>query len=317
VPISDPDTIFDGGFRWFNSDGGLTKAYRLRNGSPGDPITFGKGNGLGDMIALCDAAPIEVGNVIWLDIDQDGVQDPNETPIAGVTVRLYAPDGVTVLATAVTDGNGQYYFSNAAGTATGSAVYGIAGLTPNTPGYSIRLDNSANYTGTAPLAGLTLTLADADSDIRDSDGQIDPGDGFPRITFNTGGPGANNHTYDFGFFTTPTAAELLYFRLSRLAGGGVALNWATAAEVDVAGYQLYRAPAADFGQAQWIHFTPAARAPGGSAYVFTDNPPGAGPWWYWLEEVGTNGAPVRYPPITTANSGLAQPFALFLPMVRR
>ena len=48
-----------------------------------------------------------------------------------MTVDLIAPGG-TVLATAVTDANGNYLFSSASGTTTASAIYGIAGLTTNT-----------------------------------------------------------------------------------------------------------------------------------------------------------------------------------------
>ncbi|MBL8055893.1 MAG: hypothetical protein JNK29_04300 [Anaerolineales bacterium] len=317
---------FDGGARWLaNTSGTFSKAYRLFNGNANTHPTearFGKAASLGDMVVLCDAAPIEVGNLVWLDVDKDGVQDPDEAPIANVTVRLYAPNG-TLLATATTDANGQYYFSSAAGTSTSNAVYGIAGLTPNTSGFTIRLDDPTDYAGGGELNGLSPTLLDSDPvpglsatrDIRDSDGQVVGG--FPRTTFNTGGPGANNHTYDFGFTTNPTAATLLYFRLDRLAGGGVALNWATAAEVDVAGYRIYRASAQVFGQAQYIHYTPAARAPGGSTYAFTDTPPGSGPWWYWLEELSTSGTPTLHPPVTTASGSLIQPFTLFLTMVRR
>lgn len=201
-------TTFDAGVRWYlNNAGTNTKGYRLYDGGNGTGITFAKANGLGDLVALCQAAPIEIGNRIWFDDDKDGVQDPGpaEFSVAGVTVNLYDPAS-NLLATALTDANGDYYFSNAAGVSSPSARYGVAGLTFSTTGFTVRLDNPNDYAAGGPLFGWTLTINDANSganaDIRDSDGVMVGG--FPRHTFNTGSVGQNNHTYDFGFFIGPT-----------------------------------------------------------------------------------------------------------------
>ena len=73
--------------------------------------TFAKANGLGDIEALCDPAPIEIGNRVWYDVNKDGVQDPGETSIAGVIVELYDMDnGGVLVGTATTDADGEYYF---------------------------------------------------------------------------------------------------------------------------------------------------------------------------------------------------------------
>lgn len=73
-----------------------------------------------------------IGDKVWFDTDGDGVQDTNEAGVSGVTITLYASDGVTVLATTVTDANGNYIFT---------------GLNANT-----------NYiVGLTPLAGMLLT----------------------------------------------------------------------------------------------------------------------------------------------------------------
>jgi len=210
IPIfpGDGTTTFDAGARWYaNNDGTRTKGYRLYDGANGTGITFAKANGLGDLVALCRAAPIEIGNRVWFDDDRDGVQDPGaiEVAVPGVTVNLYNPAG-TLLDTAITDANGNYYFSNAQGTSTASARYGVADLTFSTTGFTVRLDNPADYAAGGPLFSWTLTINDANSgvnaDIRDSDGVMVTG--FPRHTFNTGSVGQNNHTYDFGFFVGPT-----------------------------------------------------------------------------------------------------------------
>jgi len=55
--------------------------------------------------------PASIGDLVWADLDGDGVQDPGEEGIAGVTVRLFNGAGVEVRST-VTDANGEYGFSN-------------------------------------------------------------------------------------------------------------------------------------------------------------------------------------------------------------
>ncbi len=154
-----------------------------------------KGAGMGDIEFVCDAAPIEIGNRVWRDDDRNGVQDPNEVPLAGVTVQLFSPAGA-LLGTAITDVDGGYYFSSGPGTNTISAIYNIAGLTFNTAGFEVRIDVTQ-----VALTGLFLTIPNndgsPDGDFRDSDGILQGT--IAVATFNTGGPGDNNHTYDFGF----------------------------------------------------------------------------------------------------------------------
>lgn len=61
--------------------------------------------------------PPVVGDFVWFDVNADGNQDPGEPGLAGVEVNLYGNDpdnfGNTILiATAVTDSNGWYEFTN-------------------------------------------------------------------------------------------------------------------------------------------------------------------------------------------------------------
>jgi len=202
-----PVTFRTEGYRFFaNANAALTSFHELlpdaiigRTGG-----SLGKAGGLGDMAALVGAAPLEIGNRVWFDTDLDGIQDPGEAPIAGVTVRLYAADGTTVLATAVTDAGGNYYFSNAPGTTTSNAVYGIAALTPETD-IVVRLDNRADYGPGGPLFGYGSTLTEAGSDRSvESNGRLVGR--FDEATARTGLAGVNDHTIDFGFVARPTYA---------------------------------------------------------------------------------------------------------------
>lgn len=189
----DPIGTWSGGLRWFSrATGGRSKGYTLYSGGgPGSPTpNFGKANGIGDVEPLCDAAPVEVGNRVWIDSDGDGVQDPGEPAVAGVTVSLY--EGSTrVGAPVVTDSEGRWYFA----------------VTPG-HSYTVRLDNSADFGPTGPLAGRVLTLANTGSggsgsaiDGRDSDASAVAD--VATIGFTAGDAGHNDHTFDFGFVTAP------------------------------------------------------------------------------------------------------------------
>lgn len=215
VTIIDPYRGNTNGVGHFmNNDGSNSRRYEVyppsffsSNNTINTAGTFGKGAGLGDIEILCDPAPIEIGNRIWNDSNGDGIQDPGEPPISGVTVNLYDPAN-GLLATAVTDSNGSYYFSNAAGTSTANAVYGVSGLQSGVSGYSIKLDNPNDYLSGGPLGGLSLTTADAGgNDSIDSDGNLIGG--FAQTTFAAGGPGENDHTFDFGFFQSVTPPTIM------------------------------------------------------------------------------------------------------------
>ena len=109
--------------------------------------------------------------------------------------------------------------------------------------------------------------------------------------------------------------ELLYFAASR-NGQTVVLNWATAEEVDNYGFNLYRAPADDFSQAELIHFEPSAIQGGtgsGATYRYIDTPPVGGTWWYWLADIDTHGIQTRYNPSVAIAMQL--PFQIYLPLV--
>jgi hypothetical protein len=219
VVVKDPVVIYSAGIAWFNNSGTTyNKGYEIAGAATG----LGKANALGDLEALCDSAPIEIGNRVWLDTNKNGIQDPGEPPIAGATVRLYDASN-NVIGTAVTNAAGEYIFSNRAqsetGTAltsTGSMIYGISALTQNTNGFQIRLDNPTDYAASGALASLNLTTPNAGgnasndpiSDVADSDAtlanptQAIGAGNYPTISFNTGDAGSNNHGLDFGFQPT-------------------------------------------------------------------------------------------------------------------
>jgi hypothetical protein len=58
-----------------------------------------------------DEPPAAIGDRVWFDTDRDGVQDVGERGVSGVTVQLLNASGA-VVATAVTDQQGNYLFEN-------------------------------------------------------------------------------------------------------------------------------------------------------------------------------------------------------------
>jgi|GEM_PF-3347629 len=162
--------------------------------------------GIGDLELLCEVAPLQIGNYVWLDLDNDGVQDPDETPIAGTVVELWADttgDGLfdTRVGVTATNGQGNYIFGGPTDTGMNQGVAGFSSLPPDTA-VEVRISLTdptvVNYLVTEQ--GGTGG-SDAISDLHDSDG--DDGvinAGYTTIQYTTSMPGENNHTLDFGFF---------------------------------------------------------------------------------------------------------------------
>jgi hypothetical protein len=211
---------------WSNTTGLKLSGAQLYQQNGTVPF-FGKSNGLGDLEATCDAAPLEVGNRVWYDADGDGVQDPSEVGYNGVTVRLYLENGdgtFTLVGQTTTDATGHYLFN-----AANVTLNGAAGILTDTR-YVVTLNNTADFNGGLGTAGLaaagsapasnsltavnssselTPELNDSDAFINEEPGTALNGDpnlgGFPIIGFRTGGPGANNHSLDFGFDTVASS----------------------------------------------------------------------------------------------------------------
>jgi hypothetical protein len=110
-----------------------------------------------------------IGNYVWEDINGDGIQDANEPAISGVTVTLYTSDGVTVIASMVTDANGKYYFANIT---PGDYIVGFSTLPSglsftqqNSAGDNGNNTNSDANPGTGKTVVFTLSAGEIDLTI--------------------------------------------------------------------------------------------------------------------------------------------------------
>ena len=115
-----------------------------------------------------------IGDYVWNDINQNGLQDPSEPGISGVTVKLFDNLG-NVVANTTTDGNGAYQFT---------------GLTAGT--YSVEFSNLPE--------GYSFTSKDVVGNTNDNkDSDVDPITGKTSSIVLTAGQ--NNTTIDAGIFT--------------------------------------------------------------------------------------------------------------------
>jgi hypothetical protein len=179
-PVRLNNQVFQGGVRWMNdATGADQKDYRIYDNTLAG--NFGKASGLGELVALTDPAPLEIGSRVWLDTNGNGIQDPGEPGIAGVTVDLF--QGGVQVGTTTTDANGNYYFN--AGDVAG-------GLLPNTA-YEVRIP-----VGQAAVSGYALTAANVGGDpLANSRATLSGANAVIDVT--TGGRGQSNHTLDAGF----------------------------------------------------------------------------------------------------------------------
>ncbi|MEZ4707418.1 MAG: SdrD B-like domain-containing protein [Caldilineaceae bacterium] len=129
--------------------------------------------------------PASLGDLVWEDLDGDGVQDAGEPGIPNVTVELYDSTD-TLISTTVTLGDGSYSFIN---------------LIPGD-----------YYVDFAPPAGYVISPQDVDDgnanpDARDSD--IDPITGQTIIT--TLDPGENDPTWDAGLYQPAAIGDYVWY----------------------------------------------------------------------------------------------------------
>ncbi|MFZ4783817.1 MAG: SdrD B-like domain-containing protein, partial [Armatimonadaceae bacterium] len=228
--INNPNTSeynFGGGIVYYDLLTGSATRNDLTLLDPvNNSVGIGMANTIGDLEAMCDEAPIQIGNYVWNDQNEDGIQDPCENPIPGVLVSLF--DGITgnLLASTVTGQNGEYYF-------TGIGHVNEAWIA--TPGrdsvhafhpYKVVFGKNDNLSqvdtalGVLKVNGIAyhLTLANIGAgwhhDWNDSDALIAEAPDkewhkYPTIMLTTGMAGCSDHTFDAGFIADSTCTILV------------------------------------------------------------------------------------------------------------
>ena len=172
---------------------GMTPQVRLRRDGPGRRFDAG-------LLTLGEPEPgspnppgplITIGDYVWRDADADGIQDPSEAGLGGVTVELWDPAKTTLLATTVTNVTGYWALPGAAGTSYRIRVPSPDQPSPMGAGANPALDSDLNPSGadvgfsnvftpgTSTVdvdAGLFMAVGDFVWDDVNSNGVQDPGE---------------------------------------------------------------------------------------------------------------------------------------------
>ncbi|MGB1249470.1 MAG: SdrD B-like domain-containing protein [Candidatus Promineifilaceae bacterium] len=197
-----------GGLIYLDTENGSrNRSYMLFSRYDYPTFGFDKASATGGIAMNCEAAPLKIGNYVWLDADNDGVQDANESGLRGVRVELWLdPDGIpgngdeTLVSHTNTDANGEYYFEVQPNTNYYLSIdpndAGLAGLAPTVADYA----NNGNH----PTSGTS-------TDVHDSDGVLNSNTNSILVSLTTGGAGDDDYTFDFGFTKPATIGNYVWW----------------------------------------------------------------------------------------------------------
>jgi hypothetical protein len=243
IGAMDPLAINTGGVKRLSLTNGTEVAgspYQLTGSSVSG---FGKAIGLGDIEFFNSLPPIEIGNRVWNDADGDGIQDANETGLAGVEIEL-VDGGGTVIGTVTTNASGSYYFTSATGANVTGITYGV-NIQPNTT-YTVRVKGTVtalnNIIGNAGLTGSNYftkweITGNGQPDLSDNDAaKVGGVGGRYQASITTGNYGQNNHNIDFGFATFNTLPVHLLSFTALPQGSQVALTWKVTEQSNINSY---------------------------------------------------------------------------------
>jgi hypothetical protein len=134
---------------------------------------------------------MELGDRAWADADCDGLQDPGEPAMAGITVQLLDEQG-QLRAEAVTSATGEYRFGGLEGDRRYRVVAGgaPAGHSPTRP--RVGAPDPASDAAGEGASGSPVPFGGADSD-----GVANGAAAVAEVT--TGAPGTSDHSVDFGW----------------------------------------------------------------------------------------------------------------------
>lgn len=161
-----------------------------------------KAASLGDLELLVGSSlpkgiGIEVGNYVWNDRDEDGIQDPSEEALPGIPLELYLiSGGDTTLVERDTSGtDGSYRFSDLLPTSEYMIILGTANEYDADKKIVI---NGVQFQPTQANTAINNGNDENDSDGSSASAAFGQYEGRFLVTFTTAVVGANNYSFDFG-----------------------------------------------------------------------------------------------------------------------
>ncbi|WP_428665540.1 SdrD B-like domain-containing protein [Runella sp.] len=169
-----------------------------------NPGSLGKSGGVGDLAGICEPAPLEIGNILWYDTDNDGIQEANEGLLDNIIITLHdMQNGGTEVARDTTANGGQYYFND----------NNVPGGLKRNHSYEVRIDLDQEISTSILLKNFTTqtiklketlqvspkqVTGDTQNFLRDSNAEYNSDSTQVIIKVTTGENAQNNHTLDFG-----------------------------------------------------------------------------------------------------------------------
>ncbi|MEP7195132.1 MAG: SdrD B-like domain-containing protein [Saprospiraceae bacterium] len=198
---------FAGGLHRYNTDNGkLISSFEIYNRNNNQ---YGKSTGIGDIEIMNEPLPLEIGNLIWNDLNKNGVQDCDEVGMSDIQISLYSTE-CKKIATTKTDISGNYLFNNKNVDLNGDGQLENLNFGDT---YLIVIDDSRFDPVTKILSlgqnkydlSPDNVMANGLADSYDSDGTIEQIGiceqlkALPLIVAQIGNSGQNQYNFDFGF----------------------------------------------------------------------------------------------------------------------
>lgn len=311
----DPLTLDAGGFRTLNtSNGSAVRNYQVYFGDASAEATPGKANGIGDIELLADCQPIQIGNRIWLDVNNNGIQDADETSPgvpAGTVITLRSPglDGTFGNSddetwTTTTDAQGNYFFraanmvSQLAGEDDRRAVLGWTGVSGILPNQVYRVEF-------AVPSGFQITSTNASGNsVDDVDSDATSMMSNAVVLVQTG---RTDFNFDIGIRTGSVLPVIMTPLRGHVRNHQHHLLWTTQSESEFSHFELeHSINGREFSTLQRV--TGMQGNSSERSYQFTHSTPAVGPNFYRLRLVDVDGRYIYSNTITLV--GDAKPLSI-------
>ena len=241
----------------------------------------------------------EMGDYVWYDINQNGIQDGGEPGLSNVrvTLRIEYPNGAVITLQTFTDGQGRYLFSNLllderfSETTTNNPTGG------NGPRLQVSVDSNQGVLTSEHFNAALINAGDGSNDSRDHEGV------FVQLR-----KGSRRVVYDFGYDGGPLLAVIGNVD-AFTRNGQTIVRWETLESWGTAGFWLER-----LVDGQWVRISQdLIPFPlfGVAPIVYEETDSGAasgGTYEYRLVELENDGDILYYGPYTLTVDGAGRTY---------